>query len=109
MRLPRALAPAACALALTAGAVAAQGEAGAARGGAPSPSKSETRALDTNEEGQPPKLPALPPGMTLELIRAGDSVSRTSGRSSDRNHCASGAPNPFFGLRQIDSGKICRA
>jgi mono/diheme cytochrome c family protein len=33
----------------------------------------------TNEEGQPPALPALPAGMTLELIRSGDSLFHGKG------------------------------
>jgi mono/diheme cytochrome c family protein len=33
----------------------------------------------TNEEGQPPTLPALPAGMTLDLIRSGDSLFHGKG------------------------------
>ena len=33
----------------------------------------------TNEEGQPPRLPALPAGMTLELIRSGDGLFHGKG------------------------------
>ncbi len=33
----------------------------------------------TNEEGQPPALPALPPGLTLDLIRSGDSLFHGKG------------------------------
>lgn len=52
----------------------------------PGPSAAQLRAgaappkpSDTNEEGQPPKLPPLPPGMTLDLLRAGDSVFHGKG------------------------------
>jgi len=36
-------------------------------------------ALATNEEGQPPHLPPLPPGMTIALIATGDSLFHTKG------------------------------
>jgi mono/diheme cytochrome c family protein len=34
---------------------------------------------ETNEEGQPPALPALPAGMTLDQIRSGDSLFHGKG------------------------------
>lgn len=34
---------------------------------------------ETNEEGQPPALPAVPQGMTLDLIRSGDSLFHGKG------------------------------
>lgn len=52
---------AACALFVLSGPAAAQG------------------GLETNEEGQPPKLPALPDGMSLDLIRSGDSLFHGKG------------------------------
>jgi mono/diheme cytochrome c family protein len=60
----------------------------------PSPTDTATRGLSTNEEGQPPRLPPLPRGMTVDLIVAGDSLFHTKG------HCfachgadASGLPD----------------
>ena len=35
--------------------------------------------LDTHEDGQPPKLPSLPSGMTLAMIVQGDSLFRGKG------------------------------
>jgi len=35
--------------------------------------------LDTHEDGQPPKLPALPAGMTLAMLPQGDSLFRGKG------------------------------
>ena len=35
--------------------------------------------LDTNEDGQPAKLPSLPEGMTVRLIAQGDSLFRGKG------------------------------
>ena len=35
--------------------------------------------VETNEEGQPPKLPPLPAGMSLDLIRTGDSLFHAKG------------------------------
>ena len=46
---------------------------------APSPADTATRGLPSNEEGQPPRLPPLPRGMTLGLIVAGDSLFHTKG------------------------------
>lgn len=40
---------------------------------------SASHGLATNEEGQPPALPALPPGMTLALIVAGDGLFHGKG------------------------------
>ena len=37
------------------------------------------RGLPTNEEGQPPRLPPLPAGMTLDLIRTGDELFHGKG------------------------------
>jgi mxaJ protein len=48
------------------------------RGSMP-PSAIAVRGLATNEEGQPPRLPAMPEGMTLDLIRAGDSLFHGKG------------------------------
>jgi mono/diheme cytochrome c family protein len=36
-------------------------------------------AVDTHEDGQPRKLPSLPSGMTLTMIRQGDSLFRGKG------------------------------
>jgi mono/diheme cytochrome c family protein len=58
-------------------AVAAQGGA-TGRGNMPATSR-EAGGLETNEEGQPPKLPQLPAGMTLDLIRTGDSLFHGKG------------------------------
>lgn len=46
---------------------------------APTPGDTATRGLPTDEEGQPPKLPPLPPNMTLELIRDGDGLFHGKG------------------------------
>jgi mono/diheme cytochrome c family protein len=35
--------------------------------------------MDTDEEGQPDTLPPLPPGMSFDMIRAGDQIFRTKG------------------------------
>ena len=70
---------AACALMVLAGPADAQHERGAARGGAPSSGREGERGLETNEEGQPPRLPAFPAAMTLDLIRAGDSLFHGKG------------------------------
>lgn len=35
--------------------------------------------METNEEGQPASLPTLPPAMTLDLIRSGDSLFHGKG------------------------------
>ncbi len=35
--------------------------------------------MPTNEEGQPPKLPPLSPGVTLDMIRAGDAIYHGKG------------------------------
>ena len=37
------------------------------------------RAADHNEDGQPKRLPSLPGGMTLAMIREGDSLFRSTG------------------------------
>jgi mono/diheme cytochrome c family protein len=36
-------------------------------------------ASDLNEDGQPSRLPALPQGMTLDMIRQGDAIYRGKG------------------------------
>ncbi|HEU4955079.1 MAG TPA: cytochrome c [Gemmatimonadales bacterium] len=46
----------------------------------PSPADTATRGLASNEEGQPPKLPPLPSGMTVDLIVTGDSLFHTKGQ-----------------------------
>lgn len=54
----------------------------AGRGSSPSPGASADTAgqgISTNEEGQPPKLPPLPQGMTVDLIVTGDSLFHTKG------------------------------
>ena len=54
----------------------------AGRGSSPSPGASADTAgqgILTNEEGQPPKLPPLPQGMTVDLIVTGDSLFHTKG------------------------------
>lgn len=43
------------------------------------PGDTASRGLATNEEGQPPTLPPLPAGMTLDLIRSGDSLFHGKG------------------------------
>ena len=48
------------------------------RGNMPS-SSTAGRGLATNEEGQPARLPAMPEGMTLDLIRTGDSLFHGKG------------------------------
>jgi mono/diheme cytochrome c family protein len=58
--------------------LAAQQAADTGRGNTPSSSQA-VRGLATNEEGQPPRLPAMPEGMTLDLIRAGDSLFHGKG------------------------------
>jgi mono/diheme cytochrome c family protein len=69
-----------CALFVLAEPAAAQAERRGARAGTPSnESGREGHGLDTNEEGQPPKLPALPDGMSLDLIRSGDSLFHGKG------------------------------
>jgi mono/diheme cytochrome c family protein len=71
-----------CAACVLAGPADAQDEGGSGRSGAPSSGRAGTeagRGLATNEEGQPPKLPKLPAGMTLDLIRAGDSLFHGKG------------------------------
>jgi mono/diheme cytochrome c family protein len=40
------------------------------------PGADEADAADHNEDGQPTKLPALPPGLTLDMIRQGDDLFR---------------------------------
>lgn len=40
---------------------------------------SEEDAADLNEDGQPAKLPALPRGVTLDMIRQGDELYRGKG------------------------------
>lgn len=44
-----------------------------------SPPDTTVRGLPTNEEGQPPRLPPLPAGLTLDAIRAGDSLFHGKG------------------------------
>jgi mono/diheme cytochrome c family protein len=39
----------------------------------------QAEASDLNEDGQPTRLPALPRGMTLDLIRQGDALYRGKG------------------------------
>jgi mono/diheme cytochrome c family protein len=53
----------------------------------------------TNEDGQPTRIPPLPPGVTLDLVRTGDAVFH------GRGHCfachgadAEGLPNAGSGL-----------
>jgi mono/diheme cytochrome c family protein len=43
------------------------------------PPDTTVRGLPTNEEGQPPHLPPLPAGLTLDMIRAGDSLFHGKG------------------------------
>jgi mono/diheme cytochrome c family protein len=43
------------------------------------PADTTVRGLPTNEEGQPPRLPPLPAGLTLDAIRAGDSLFHGKG------------------------------
>jgi mono/diheme cytochrome c family protein len=43
------------------------------------PPDTTMRGLPTNEEGQPPHLPPLPAGITLDAIRAGDSLFHGKG------------------------------
>ena len=43
------------------------------------PPDTTVRGLPTNEEGQPPRLPPLPAGLTLDAIRAGDSLFHGKG------------------------------
>ena len=43
------------------------------------PPDTTVRGLPTNEEGQPPHLPPLPAGLTLDAIRAGDSLFHGKG------------------------------
>jgi len=59
-------------------AAAAQGGGAAGRGNMSS-SSLEGGGLETNEEGQPDRLPPLPSGMSLELIRTGDSLFHAKG------------------------------
>ena len=50
--------------------------------------------LDTDEDGQPAKLPALPAGMTLSMIRQGDSLFRGKGGCTTcHGQEATGMPN----------------
>lgn len=58
--------------------LAAQGGGAAGRGNM-HPAGGAGGGLETNEEGQPPRLPPLPAGMTLDLIRTGDSLFHDKG------------------------------
>jgi cytochrome c5 len=50
--------------------------------------------VDTHEDAQPPKLPALPSGMTLAMIRQGDSLYRGKGGCvTCHGQEANGVPN----------------
>jgi cytochrome c len=51
-------------------------------------------AVDTHEDGQPSKLPSLPSGMTLTMIRQGDSLYRGKGGCvACHGQEANGVPN----------------
>jgi mono/diheme cytochrome c family protein len=51
-------------------------------------------AVDTHEDGQPRKLPGLPSGMTLAMIRQGDSLFRGKGGCvTCHGQEANGVPN----------------
>jgi mono/diheme cytochrome c family protein len=88
------------ALALTAAAAltAAQARQGTSQGGGRMPATGERAALPL-DRWQPKRLPALPSGITLDLIRAGDSVFHGKGGC---NTChgpdAFGMPNSGSGL-----------
>lgn len=43
------------------------------------PGADEEKGSDLNEDGQPAKLPALPQGVTLDMIRQGDDLYRGKG------------------------------
>jgi len=52
------------------------------------------RGLPTNEEGQPSRLPPLPSGLSLDLIRAGDSLFHGKGNCfACHGADATGLPN----------------
>jgi cytochrome c5 len=62
-------------------AAAAQGHAAVASSNADSAAQESLSDMlsRTNEDGQPPRMPSLPPGITLYLIRVGDSVFHGKG------------------------------
>jgi len=85
---------AALVLATSAGALAArapqQGQSAAGRANAPD----ARGAADTDENGQPARLPSLPNGMTLDNIRAGDSLFHGKGGCATcHGQDATGMPN----------------
>jgi mono/diheme cytochrome c family protein len=56
-------------------------------------------AVDTHEDGQPRKLPSLPSGMTLTMIRQGDSLFHGKGGCvTCHGQEANGVPNMGSGL-----------
>ena len=64
------------------------------QGGIRSAAAQGARGLPTNEEGQPPRLPPLPAGMSLELIRAGDGLFHGKGNCfACHGADATGLPN----------------
>jgi mono/diheme cytochrome c family protein len=82
MRIHRGVAALGCAVVLLASLAAmrqqGQGQRGQAGTRLSEPSQTEARGkqvpLETNEDGQPRSLPALPSGMTMQMIRQGDSL-----------------------------------
>lgn len=66
---------------------------------APKPPGANPNPLDSNEEGQPPKLPALPAGMTLQQITDGDALFHGKGACfACHGPEAAGMPNAGSGL-----------
>ncbi len=63
----------------TAGLLAQHGNYGGPGGTTLVMSYSGPTGMATNEEGQPPTLPALPQGVTLDMIRAGDAIFHGKG------------------------------
>ena len=61
--------------------------------------RGEDTGVDTHEDGQPAKLPSLPSGMTVAMLRQGDSLFRGKGGCvTCHGQEASGMPNMGSGL-----------
>ena len=72
------------------------------------PPDTTIRGLPTNEEGQPRHLPPLPAGLTLDAIRAGDSLFHGKGNCfACHGADATGLPDASAG--GLDGGCGCRA